>query len=106
MRPSSLHLPRPALPHSTRDYTARPVRKNSESEWELPKLNGLVVKRNDICGHITSWLVLIFDMKAFIQNDFTMTNPLNFPAIFLAPIGTRKLTRKMAEMFDFAKNLT
>ena len=33
------------------------VRKNSESEWELPKQNGLVVKRNDICGNITSWLV-------------------------------------------------
>ena len=33
------------------------VRKNSESEWELPKQNGLVAKRNDICGNITSWLV-------------------------------------------------
>ena len=33
------------------------VRKKSESEWELPKRNGLIVKRNDICGNITSWLV-------------------------------------------------
>ena len=33
------------------------VRKNRESEWELPKRNGLVVKCNDICGNITSWLV-------------------------------------------------
>ena len=33
------------------------VRKNSESEWELLKRNGLVAKRNDICGNITSRLV-------------------------------------------------
>ena len=33
------------------------VRKNCESEWELPKRNGLAVKRNDICGNITSCLV-------------------------------------------------
>ena len=30
------------------------VRKNSESEWELPKLNGLVANRNDIRG-ILRW---------------------------------------------------
>ena len=38
-----------------------------------------------------------------------MTNPLQFPAIFLAsnlaPIGARKLTRKMAEIFEFRKNM-
>ena len=33
------------------------VRKNSESEWELPKRNGLVTNRNDIRGNIISWLV-------------------------------------------------
>ena len=30
------------------------VRKNSESEWGLPKRNGLVVKWNDVCGNIIS----------------------------------------------------
>ena len=42
------------------------VRKNCESEWELPKRNGLVVKRNNICGNITSWSLLV-DMESFIR---------------------------------------
>ena len=44
------------------------------------------------------------------RNDFTMTNPRQFPAIFLtsnlAPIGARQLTRKMAEIFELKKNIT
>ena len=30
----------------------RGVRKNSESEWELPKRSGLVANRNDIRGNV------------------------------------------------------
>ena len=33
------------------------VRKNSESDPSEVKRNRFVVKRNDICGNITSWLV-------------------------------------------------
>ena len=41
------------------------VRKNSESEWELPKRNGLVLKRNDIVEILLA--ILIVDMKLFIR---------------------------------------
>ena len=44
------------------------VRKNSESEWALPKRNELVAKRNDICGNVIYFLAsLIVDMKSFIR---------------------------------------
>ena len=43
------------------------VRKNSESEWELPKRNGLVAKRNYNLWKYYFKASLIVDMKSFIR---------------------------------------